>query len=151
MFESDRFKKIQELRELKDPNLMMQRILTERAMADAILKLGIITQEGKPGFTPVKGVDYTDGEDGYTPVKGVDYNDGEDGYNQLKVKTTMMVRMEMTAANTVKVVRSAWSAGVPAPASNESALGASALRRSTTWKRVSRPANGLPGLVKSWM
>lgn len=41
-------------------------------------------QNGKDGYTPVKGVDYFDGKDGqrgadgYTPVKGVDYFDGKD-------------------------------------------------------------------------
>lgn len=39
-------------------------------------------EPGKPGYTPVKGVDYFDGKQGdpgYTPVKGVDYFDGEPG------------------------------------------------------------------------
>ena len=42
-------------------------------------------QDGKDGYTPVKGVDYfdgingKDGKDGHTPVKGVDYFDGRDG------------------------------------------------------------------------
>lgn len=42
-------------------------------------------QDGKDGYTPVKGVDYfdgkdgKDGKDGYTPQKGVDYFDGKDG------------------------------------------------------------------------
>jgi hypothetical protein len=37
---------------------------------------------GKPGHSPIKGVDFKDGEDGadgYTPVKGKDYFDGEQG------------------------------------------------------------------------
>ncbi len=62
-----------------------------------------------------------------------------------------MVRIETSAASTVNTLRSACSAGVPAPAISERPLGASALRRSTTWNRVSAAANGLPGLVKSWM
>lgn len=47
-------------------------------------------KDGKDGYTPVKGVDYTDGKDGYTPVKGKDYRDGidgkkgEDGYTPVK-------------------------------------------------------------------
>ena len=39
-------------------------------------------QDGKDGYTPIKGVDYFDGSngvDGYTPVKGIDYFDGKDG------------------------------------------------------------------------
>jgi hypothetical protein len=47
--------------------------------------------EGKPGYTPRKGIDYVDGRDGergpegkpgrdgYTPVKGIDYFDGVNG------------------------------------------------------------------------
>lgn len=42
-------------------------------------------EDGKDGYTPVKGIDYFDGKDGkdgvdgYTPIKGVDYRDGIDG------------------------------------------------------------------------
>lgn len=49
-----------------------------------IPKDGADGQNGKDGYTPVKGVDYFDGKDGqrgadgYTPVKGVDYFDGKD-------------------------------------------------------------------------
>ena len=60
-----------------------------------------------------------------------------------------MVRIETSAASTVKTLFSACSAGVPAPAMSESPFGAMDLSRSTTWNRVSMPANGLPGLVKS--
>ena len=47
-------------------------------------------KDGKDGYTPIKGVDYfdgkngkdgADGKDGYTPVKGIDYFDGKDGTN----------------------------------------------------------------------
>ena len=38
-------------------------------------------QDGKDGYTPIKGVDYTDG---YTPQKGIDYFDGKDGYTPIK-------------------------------------------------------------------
>lgn len=47
-----------------------------------------VGEDGKDGYTPVKGKDYSDGYtpvkgkdywDGYTPVKGVDYFDGKDG------------------------------------------------------------------------
>ena len=44
-------------------------------------------EDGRDGYTPVKGVDYFDGKDGYTPVKGVDYFDGQngkDGYTPVK-------------------------------------------------------------------
>lgn len=37
--------------------------------------------QGKPGRTPIKGVDYFDGKPGKTPVKGIDYNDGKPGKN----------------------------------------------------------------------
>lgn len=40
-------------------------------------------EKGDPGYTPIKGVDYTDGKDGYTPIKGVDY---VDGYTPVKGK-----------------------------------------------------------------
>jgi hypothetical protein len=48
-------------------------------------------EKGDPGYTPIKGIDYTDGkngtngrdgkdgEDGRTPIKGIDYFDGKDG------------------------------------------------------------------------
>lgn len=50
-----------------------------------------VGEDGKDGYTPIKGVDYFDGatgakgdkgdkgDDGYTPIKGVDYNDGVKG------------------------------------------------------------------------
>lgn len=34
--------------------------------------------QGKPGYTPRKGIDYSDGEPGYTPQKGTDYWTSED-------------------------------------------------------------------------
>ena len=49
--------------------------------------------DGKDGYTPIKGVDYFDGQngkdgvDGKTPVKGIDYFDGangKDGYTPIK-------------------------------------------------------------------
>ena len=35
----------------------------------------------KDGYTPIKGVDYFDG---YTPIKGKDYNDGKPGYTPIR-------------------------------------------------------------------
>lgn len=43
------------------------------AAEDLALRVSSGEFDGKDGYTPVKGVDYTDG---YTPVKGVDYTDG---------------------------------------------------------------------------
>lgn len=45
---------------------------TENGVAVGLLR-------GDPGYTPVKGKDYSDGKDGYTPKKGKDYHDGKDG------------------------------------------------------------------------
>lgn len=45
----------------------------------AILPRGERGEDGKDGYTPIKGIDYFDGEDGHTPVKGIDYFDGEQG------------------------------------------------------------------------
>lgn len=39
----------------------------------------LLSQKGKDGYTPIKGIDYKDGEkgaDGHTPIKGQDYFDG---------------------------------------------------------------------------
>ena len=50
----------------------------------------LVGVDGKDGYTPIKGVDYSDGKDGkdgYTPIKGVDYFDGvngKDGYTPVK-------------------------------------------------------------------
>ena len=46
---------------------------------DFVVTNGKDGQNGKDGYTPIKGVDYFDGEDGYTPIKGYDYVDGQDG------------------------------------------------------------------------
>lgn len=40
--------------------------------------------QGDPGYTPRKNVDYFDGKDGYTPQKNIDYFDGKDGYTPQK-------------------------------------------------------------------
>ena len=49
---------------------------------DKTLIKGDPGDNGDPGYTPVKNIDYFDGKDGrdgYTPVKNVDYFDGKDG------------------------------------------------------------------------
>lgn len=80
--------KLNMLAEMKDPSLKMNRILTDRAIAEAILKMESVPGiKGDDGYTPVKGKDYFTEEeianfvnylatlvkDGETPVKGQDY------------------------------------------------------------------------------
>lgn len=96
--------RLQQLREMRDPSLRMDRVLREMMMAETIRKMDMVKGEkGDPGHTPVKGVDYftaeevsqiiayvqsqvkngkdgkdgLNGFDGYAPIKGVDYFDGE--------------------------------------------------------------------------
>ena len=47
-------------------------------------------EDGAPGYTPQKGIDYFDGKDGYTPVKGVDYFDGENGVPGNGIKSAIL-------------------------------------------------------------
>ncbi len=56
--------RLRELAESRDPLLAMNRILTERAMAEAINKIAISKgDKGDEGYTPIKGLDYwTDAE-----------------------------------------------------------------------------------------
>ncbi len=100
--------KLRALAEKKDPSLKIQRLLTERAMAEAVGKIEIMKgDQGEPGETPVKGIDYyTDeeitmiidyiqsevkpgekggpgepgkpGRNGETPIRGIDYWTKED-------------------------------------------------------------------------
>jgi len=99
--------KLRALAELKDPTLRIQRFLTERAEAEAILKMDIVKGEkgdnGEDGYTPIKGKDYftneeikgiidyvqsnvkdgesiqgEKGDNGETPFKGIDYWTKED-------------------------------------------------------------------------
>lgn len=95
--------KLKELQELKDPSIKMNRMLTDRAVAEAVLKLGSLQGvAGKDGYTPFKGIDYftsaeinsiadyiqsrvkngeqgvqgiqgVSGRDGQAPIRGVDY------------------------------------------------------------------------------
>lgn len=77
--------KLEILEEIRDPSLKMQKILTDRSIADAIFRMSAIK-----GDKPEYGVDYLtkeemdsiianiqsnvkDGEPGYTPQHGVDY------------------------------------------------------------------------------
>ena len=61
-------------------------------------------QDGKDGYTPVKGVDYFDGNDGYTPVKGVDYFDGKDGKNGVNGYTPVKGTDYFTDADKAEMV-----------------------------------------------
>lgn len=54
--------KLQALAELRDPSLRLNKFITDRAVAEAIVKLDI-----------VKGEKGDSGDDGYTPKKGSDY------------------------------------------------------------------------------
>lgn len=58
-------KRIQTFQELKDPMLRMQRLLTERAIAEAVGKMEFAKGD--------KGDKGDRGDDGYTPIKGKDY------------------------------------------------------------------------------
>lgn len=55
-------KKLQDLAEMRDPSLKLQRYLTEQMMASAVNKLAVMKgdkgDQGDQGYTPVKGVDY---------------------------------------------------------------------------------------------
>lgn len=52
---------------------------TDRAITKAVDTIELIPgEDGKDGYTPIKGVDYFDGKDGVTPIKGVDYFTDED-------------------------------------------------------------------------
>lgn len=77
--------KLQALAELKDPSLAMQRILADKAIAEAVIKLEMARGvKGDDGYTPMKGVDYfTDDEIGqfveYIQSQVKNGKDGVDG------------------------------------------------------------------------
>lgn len=62
-----KLEKLRILQEMKDPTLRMHRMLTERALAEAIDKLDVTKGEkgdaGEDGITPIKGKDYWTNED----------------------------------------------------------------------------------------
>jgi hypothetical protein len=60
------------------PDAQIERVVMKVAMKLVDIEKGDKGDDGKDGYTPVKGVDYFDG---YTPVKGVDYFDGINGLN----------------------------------------------------------------------
>ncbi len=56
--------KLQELNELRNPALRIQRLITERTQAEAITKMNMVKGEkGDPGKTPEKGKDYFTDQD----------------------------------------------------------------------------------------
>jgi hypothetical protein len=66
-------------------------------------------KDGKDGCTPIKGVDYFDGQngkDGYTPVKGVDYFDGQNGQPGKDGKTPIKGTDYFTEADKAEMVAS---------------------------------------------
>lgn len=102
----DKKEQLQKIISEKDPVVRLNRALADKKVAEAVLKLEMVKgekgEEGKPGYTPVKGKDYftpqeinnvahiaqslvkpgpqgtegekgKDGKDGYTPLKGLDY------------------------------------------------------------------------------
>ena len=74
--------KLQTWQELRDPNLRMQRLLTDRALAQAVLEMQKI--EGAKGDTPIKGKDYFTPEEiqafiDYLRAQVKDGKDGKDG------------------------------------------------------------------------
>lgn len=62
-----KIEKLRALAEVRDPSLRMAKLLTDRAMAEAIGKMDMM--KGDKGET---------GDDGYTPVKGKDYFTNEE-------------------------------------------------------------------------
>lgn len=114
--------KLQQIAEMKDPSLRMHRLLTERAMAEAVAKMDIAKGEkGDDGYTPIKGKDYytpeeiaavinyiqskvkdgdvgpmgpqgVQGRPGMTPLRGVDYWTKED---QAKVIEDTLKRIKI--------------------------------------------------------
>lgn len=82
-------KRLQELAEYRDPSLKMQRILTDRSVAEAILKMaavpGIRGEKGDLGLQGLQGIqgiqgiagnngkDGENGKNGYNPARGIDY------------------------------------------------------------------------------
>jgi len=92
--------RLKTFQELKNPLLKMQRLLTERAMAEAVGKMEMMKgdkgdpgEDGKDGYTPIKGLDYfTDAEIlaviKYVQERIVPGKDGKDGLNgKTPVKT----------------------------------------------------------------
>ena len=95
----------QDISHLLDADKLQEAV--NEALAEAKASGEFDGEDGKDGYTPVKGIDYfdgqpgkdgADGKDGYTPVKGVDYfdgipgkdgidgKDGSDGYTPVKGK-----------------------------------------------------------------
>lgn len=73
--------RLRALAELRDPSLRMSRLLTERAMAEAVNKMEMI--KGDPGYTPQKGVDYFTDDEVNSIIAFVlsQVKDGRDGTN----------------------------------------------------------------------
>ncbi len=116
--------KLQQIMEMKDPSLRISRLLSERANAEAIMKMDMMKGEkGDDGYTPVKGKDYftsteidslvshirsivKDGKDGIngkdgakgekgdTPIKGIDYWDKNDKEGIIKEVLARMPKQE---------------------------------------------------------
>ena len=77
--------KIQTWQELRDPNLRVQRLLTDRALAEAVIAMAKIEgAKGDKGDTPIKGKDYFTPEEiqafiDYLRAQVKDGKDGKDG------------------------------------------------------------------------
>ena len=95
--------------------------------------------DGKDGYTPQKGVDYTDGKDGYTPQKGVDYTDGKDGYTPQKGVDYWTEADKTEIINESVDKLGAINHGNHVPIT-EAANNARFLRNDNTWQTVT-PAN----------